>query len=93
MSGDEALAFGLANRLVEPGHALDGARALAEALSGFPPLCLRHDRASVLEQWSLPLVDALANEVRHGLVPVRAGETLSGAGRFSAGEGRHGAGV
>lgn len=93
VSGEEALAFGLANRLCAPGDALDEAVRLAGNLASFPQLCLRHDRASALEQWGMPLADALANEVRHGLVPVRVGETQAGAGRFAAGEGRHGRGV
>jgi enoyl-CoA hydratase len=34
--------------------------------------------------------EAMVNEVRHGLATIRSGETLSGAQRFAAGEGRHG---
>lgn len=90
VSGEEALAFGLANRLTEPGQALAGALELAASLSAFPQLCLRTDRRSSYEQWGLPLADALANEVRHGLVPIRAGETRAGAQRFADGAGRHG---
>lgn len=93
VGGEEALAFGLANRLVPPGEALEAAVALASSLTEFPQLCLRHDRASSYEQWGMGPVEAMANEVRHGLVPVRAGETVAGAGRFAAGEGRHGTGV
>ncbi|MDA8268767.1 MAG: crotonase/enoyl-CoA hydratase family protein [Actinomycetota bacterium] len=90
VQADEALAWGLANRLCGPGAALDTAVELATALSAFPQACLRADRASSTEQWGLDLTDAMANEVRHGLAPVRAGETLSGAARFAGGEGRHG---
>jgi enoyl-CoA hydratase len=93
VSGVEAGAWGLANRVVEPGAALDAAIVLAESLSAFPQLCLRTDRASSYEQWGMALPAALENEVAHGLVPVRAGETLAGAARFAGGEGRHGAGV
>jgi enoyl-CoA hydratase len=93
VDGREAFAIGLANRLVPPGGALDAALELAGSLSSFPQLCLRHDRLSALEQWGLPLDAALANEVDHGLVPVRAGETVAGAARFSTGVGRHGTGV
>jgi len=93
VDGPEAHAIGLANRLCPPGQALPVAVELAASLTAFPQLCLRHDRLSAIEQWGLPLTEALANEVRHGLVPVRAGETVAGAGRFSAGQGRHGAGV
>jgi len=93
VSGDEALAFGLANRLCEPGQALATALELAEALGAFPQLCLRADRLSSYEQWGMPLTDALANEIRHGMGPIRAGETLEGARRFAGGAGRHGEAV
>ena len=36
------------------------------------------------------LPDALANETKLGLATIRSGETLAGAARFAAGEGRHG---
>lgn len=90
VDGVEAEAWGLANRLTEPGAALDGALLLAEQLAAFPQRCLRSDHASALEQWSLPEWDALANETELGLGTIRSGETLEGASRFAAGEGRHG---
>jgi enoyl-CoA hydratase len=90
VSGEEALAWGLANRTCPPGQALAAALELAGQLAAFPQLCLRSDRRSVYEQAGLDLNAALANEVRHGLVPLRAGETLAGAARFAAGAGRHG---
>ncbi|MGK2930229.1 MAG: crotonase/enoyl-CoA hydratase family protein [Acidimicrobiales bacterium] len=93
VGGEEAGEWGLANRVTEPGGALDEAIRLAESLSSFPQACLRTDRQSSYEQWGMPLWDALANETRLGLVPVRAGESLEGAARFAAGEGRHGSGV
>jgi enoyl-CoA hydratase len=90
VSGEEALTWGLANRTCAPGEALATALELAGELSAFPQLCLRSDRRSVYEQAGLDLNAALANEVRRGLVPLRAGETLAGAARFAAGAGRHG---
>jgi enoyl-CoA hydratase len=33
---------------------------------------------------------ALANELRHGMVPLASGESVSGAARFAEGAGRHG---
>ena len=90
VSGDEALRMGLANRLTEPGAALDVALALAAGLSAFPQACLRSDRMSAIEQWSLDLGAALANEVDHGMVTIRSGETREGATRFKDGAGRHG---
>ena len=93
VSGTEAGAWGLANRVSSPGGALADAIELATALTSFPQTCLRTDRQSSYEQWALPLDEALANETRLGLVPVRSGETQEGAARFRAGEGRHGQGV
>lgn len=91
VSGEEAFGWGLANRLTDPGDALDAAIELADQLAGLPQVCLRTDRRSVHEQWGLDLDAALANETRLGLVPIRAGETQAGAARFAAGAGRHGA--
>jgi enoyl-CoA hydratase len=91
VSGEEARTMGLANRLAEPGHALDDALILARQLAAFPPICMRSDRLSAYEQWSMDIDDALANETRRGLDVIRSGETLEGASRFTAGEGRHGA--
>src|SRR5712672_1130120 len=51
VSGDEALRMGLANRLTEPGGALDAAKTLAHELAALPPRCLREDRLSSYEQW------------------------------------------
>jgi enoyl-CoA hydratase len=90
VSGQEALSMGLANRIVPRGEALDAALALAQDLARFPQLCLRSDRLSSYEQWSLPTDEALHNETRRGLTVIRSGETEEGAGRFRAGHGRHG---
>jgi enoyl-CoA hydratase len=89
--GDEAYRIGLANRLCEPGAALDEAIELAGQLAGLPQGCLRSDRASALEQWSLDEPAALVNEYRHGVATIASGETLAGAARFAGGAGRHGA--
>ncbi len=90
VSGQEARMMGLANRLVPKGDALPTAIALANELARFPQLCLRSDRLSSYEQWSLTLEDALHNETRHGLEVIRSGEALAGARRFVEGHGRHG---
>jgi len=89
-SGDEALRIGLANRLVRPGEALEAALALARSLTEFPQRCMRSDRLSSYEQWSLDLEAALLNETRRGLAVIESGETREGAARFAAGRGRHG---
>lgn len=90
VSGEEALRMGLANRLVEPGQALDAALELAHQLAGFPQRCLRSDRLSSYEQWGMGLDEALVNEFRHGSATIASGETREGAARFASGEGRHG---
>ena len=90
VSGDEAQRMGLANRLVEPGHALNAAKELALQIAGFPQRCVRSDRLSALEQWDLDFGAALANETKRGLEVIVSGETREGAARFAAGAGRHG---
>lgn len=90
---EEALAIGLAERVVEPGTTLEEAVALGHRLAALPQRCLRSDRRSAIEQWSLDHDAAMANETRLGIATVRSGETLEGAARFAAGEGRHGAGT
>jgi enoyl-CoA hydratase len=90
VQGEEALNFGLINRLVPDGQALDAASTLAKELLSFPQACLRSDRRSMLEQWDLPEVTAIANEIRLGKQTIKSGETVSGATAFSGGKGRHG---
>jgi enoyl-CoA hydratase len=90
VAGDEALRMGLANRVTEPGCALEDALALAHQLAAFPQRCLRSDRLSAHEQWSLGVDQALVNEYRLGLATIRSGETREGATRFAEGAGRHG---
>jgi enoyl-CoA hydratase len=80
----------LANRLTEPGGALDAARGLARELAAFPQACLRNDRRSAYEQAGRTLDDAMANEYDLGLATLASEEFASGVARFVAGEGRHG---
>ncbi|MEM9303754.1 MAG: crotonase/enoyl-CoA hydratase family protein [Pseudomonadota bacterium] len=86
----EALQFGLANRVVARDEAVTVARALAHDLAALPQTCLRNDRRSVLEQWSLGLDDAARRELRLGLDTIASRETHDGAVRFADGAGRHG---
>jgi enoyl-CoA hydratase/carnithine racemase len=90
VSGDEAVAMGLVNRMVERGGALPAARELADQIAAFPQRCTRSDRMSAYEAWTMPLADALRNEYRHGIATVNSGETRDGAARFASGVGRHG---
>lgn len=91
VGADEALSFGLANRVCEDGDALSTALELADQIAAFPQVCLRHDRQSTLSQWSLTEADALLAETRLGLNRLDSGETVAGATRFSDGQGRGGA--
>jgi len=90
IGADEALAWGLANRVVAKGGALREALDLARLIASFPQTCLRHDRLSALEQWGMDEETAMRNEVRRGQATLASGEALSGAARFAAGAGRHG---
>jgi len=87
---EEALAWGLANRMVDAGAARAAAIELAAGLARFPQRCLRSDRLSSYHQWSLSQEEALREETRLGLETIASGETLEGATRFKQGAGRHG---
>jgi enoyl-CoA hydratase len=86
----EAERIGLANRVVPRGRSRAAAEALAAEIAAFPPRCVLSDRRSAYEAAALGLEAALAREFALGLATIESGETRSGAGRFAAGEGRHG---
>jgi len=88
VDAEEAFAIGLANRLAEPGHALDAAVALGQELAALPQTCLRTDRRSVREQWGLEHDAAMANELAFGRIALAAPDLA--ATRFQQGAGRHG---
>jgi len=83
VAAEEAAGFGLVNRLCDPGAALDTALLLAAAIADHPQVCLRGDRRSALEQWSMDERDALVNETRRGRETLAAGEYLRGARAFA----------
>lgn len=86
----EALEIGLANRVAPSGAVLDHAISLAKEIAAFPQACMRSDRRSAIEQWSLSEEEAIANEMRLGMQIIESGETRAGATRFAGGAGRHG---
>ena len=88
VGAEEAEAIGLANRVVPPGAAREAAVALAAEIARFPQTCMRLDRQSSYDQWSLPIADALRHELVGGREAIRSGELA--VDRFVAGEGRHG---
>jgi enoyl-CoA hydratase len=90
VDAEEALAMGLANRVVDDGQALQAAIALAQQLAALPQTCLRNDRRSSYEQFGMTLDQALAHEFRLGLQTLASGEASSGAAAFAQGAGRGG---
>lgn len=85
----EAQASGLANRVVDPGGALEAARSLARDLTGFPQACMRNDRRSTRAQFGESEEQAMDYEIHVGLESL-ATDATDGAARFAGGEGRHG---
>jgi enoyl-CoA hydratase len=93
ISADEALAFGLANRVVPKGAARAAAEQLAAGLAAFPQAALLADRRSVYENAPLEnLAEALRREGAGGYQAVFA-EGIAGAAAFAAGAGRHGSAI
>jgi enoyl-CoA hydratase len=88
VAADEALAIGLANRVVAPGQARAAAESLAAELAALPQACLRSDRRSVYDAFGQDEQAALASEFAHGSAVMA--EAAAGAARFAAGAGRHG---
>lgn len=91
VKAQEALSIGLANRLTPEGEALEAALTLARQIAAFPQTCLRNDRRSLLDQWSLNEVEALSHEIQLGMKTIQSGELIAGAMRFKKGAGRGGA--
>jgi enoyl-CoA hydratase len=89
VAADEALAIGLANRVVPKGQSRQAAEDLAAELAALPQQCLRADRLSALHQWGMP--ESAAIDFEFASISRVAAEANEGAGRFAAGAGRHGA--
>ncbi len=87
----EALSMGLANRVVPAGTEVAAAVELAKQLAAFPQATVRSDRAAVYAGLGTPTEDGLAVERTLGTSVL--GVAAAGAGRFAAGEGRHGEGL
>jgi len=88
VNAEEALAIGLANRIVPTGEARRAAEQLALDLAELPQGCLRSDRLSALRQWGMTESHAMDSEFES--IERVADEALRGAGRFAGGAGRHG---
>jgi enoyl-CoA hydratase/carnithine racemase len=90
VGADEALQFGLANRVVPRGEARAAAESLAREIAAFPQRCMLMDRRSAYSAWDADLTEALRREGAAGYEVVFA-EGVAGASAFAAGAGRHGA--
>ena len=90
VGASEALAIGLANRVVPRGEAKAAAQALARQIAQFPQSCLRADRRSAYDQWELDNAQGIANEFRLGK-DVLDREWDTSARAFVEGRGRSGA--
>lgn len=91
IGAQEALAYGLANRVVPDGQALQTALELAEQISAFPQRCLRADRSSAIYScYDAPsFTQAMQYEVDLG-IQVLPAESVTGAKKFTSGVGRGG---
>ena len=88
VGGEEALAIGLANRVVEKGKSREEAETLAATLAEFPQRCMQSDREAVYR--GLDLDKALELEFKLGMRVIKSREVTEGAKRFHGGAGRHG---
>ena len=91
VGASEALAMGLANRVVKKGTAREEAENLAARIAEFPQFCLRSDREAVYRGFDREFTQALELEFRLGMNVIESGEAASGGLRFMKGDGKHGA--
>uniref|UniRef100_A0A8C5QHA5 Uncharacterized protein n=1 Tax=Leptobrachium leishanense TaxID=445787 RepID=A0A8C5QHA5_9ANUR len=91
VKAQEAYEIGLANRVVPDGQGLQCAIELAQEISAFPQTCMLGDRASAYYSSfdASSFNDAMQYEINRGFQAISS-ESVSGAQRFSKGEGRKG---
>lgn len=82
VGASEALAIGLANRVVPDGDALRAARELAHQIAAFPQACMRADRLSAYAGFDGSVEEALRREFERGATVLES-ESLPGAARFA----------
>jgi len=90
VEAEEALTWGLANRLVDEGQSKIEAENLARQIAAFPQVCMRNDRLSAYSQMGLSIDDAMIKEFELGLKTLESGEYLEGSKTFLEGKGKHG---
>ena len=91
VESEEAAAIGLLTEVVAAGRHLERALEIAEGLAGFPQSTMLADRRAAIEGLGMPLAEGLALEAQAG--PEVFADSVAGAARFAAGEGRGGAGA
>jgi len=90
VNAEEALSFGLANRVVPKGKAREEAEALAAQLAEFPQKCMLGDRRALYLGFDMDFDKAMELEFKIGLEVIASGETVAGATEFTGGKGKHG---
>jgi enoyl-CoA hydratase len=89
VGADEAVAIGLATRMVARGTTRAEAEKLAREIAGFPPVAMLSDRQSAYQAFDRDQQAAIGREMELSL-EARRREAQQGASRFAKGEGRHG---
>jgi enoyl-CoA hydratase len=90
IDAEEALEWGLANRVVDIGQSRQKAEELAREIASFPQNCMRNDRLSTYNQFGLDIKDAMDQEFEYGLKTLKTGEHVIGSKSFTKGNGKHG---
>ena len=79
----EALQFGLANRISEPGCSVAAAIALGEEIAANAPVAVAAAKAALEEAWDLELDAALDRERAHYEKPLQSEDRLEGLKAFA----------
>ena len=90
VNAEEALSFGLANRVVPKGKAREEAERIAAQLAEWPQNCMLGDRRTLYKGFDMDFDRAMELEFKTGLEVIASGETVSGATEFTGGKGKHG---
>ncbi|MDY7080904.1 MAG: crotonase/enoyl-CoA hydratase family protein [Halobacteria archaeon] len=91
LRAEKALSWGLVNRLVDEGDALETAVGMGETIASFPQQTVKTDRQAVYDGLGEDIDTGLALEALYGSRSLST--AVEGAQRFEDGEGRHGEGV
>jgi enoyl-CoA hydratase/carnithine racemase len=83
ISADDALRWGLVNRVLPAAELVPAAVAAAQSIAAKGPLAVRAARSAVLASLTLGLADGLAAEREHFLAVMRTDDAVEGATAFS----------